>query len=217
MTKKNNVYQMTEAFKKFDDTPNRKIPAIVSRHPEFSEYMLSTADHEVWEYVHSVSRFYIERYSQLLEIDRMPSAKFWHKNRVTQLLFYRLMERTASMMAVKKIAIGLPQNELVQFLSKSCRVGERNILRTIDEAVESGFVEKTTWWRDERVTVCFLSPISIAEYLEVGVMQHFQSAIAAGIPEANQRFDQVLDQTDDRQFHFDFVQHANVTLHDKNT
>lgn len=84
MTKESNVYRMTEVFQKFNDAPSKKIPAIVARHPQFAEYLLSTANHEVWEYIHSVSRFYINRYSQLLEIDRLPSAKFWHKNRVTQ-------------------------------------------------------------------------------------------------------------------------------------
>mgnify|MGYP003147838128 CR=1 FL=1 len=205
-----NVYKMTDALEKFDQTPPRKDPAIVERYPNFSEYMMETADHEVWEYVHSVSRFYIERYSQLLEIDRLPSARYWHKNRVTQLLFYRLMERTASMMSVNNIAIGLPQKELVSFLSTSCRVSERHALREIDGAVKHGFVEKTHWWRDERVTVLFLSPISIAEYLEVGVMRHFQAAIAAGIPEANQRFDAVIEATPDRQLHFDFSARINT-------
>ena len=204
----NNVYQMTEAFEKFDDAPNRKIPAIVARHPKFAEYLLSTTDHEVWEYIHSVSKFYINRYSQLLEVDRMPTAKFWHKNRVTQLLFYRLMERTSSMIAVENIAVGLPQLELIEFLSTSCRVSERKVSRTIDEAVELGFIEKTTWWRDERITVCYLSPQSIAEYLEVGVMRHFQAAWSAGVSPANERFNAVLEKTDDRQLDFDFHQYV---------
>jgi hypothetical protein len=208
MTQENNVYQMTEVYEKFDDAPNKKIPAIVERHPEFAEYLLSTADHEVWEYVHSVSKFYINRYSQLLETGRMPSAKFWHKNRVTQLLFYRLIERTASMVAEKNVKIGLPQLELIEFLSTSCRVSERTVGRTIDEAVELGFIEKTTWWRDERITVCFLSPQSIAEYLEVGVMRHFRAAWSAGLSEANQRFDEVLEKTDERQLDFDFSQYV---------
>ena len=205
---RDNVYQMTEACEKFNDTPNKKIPAIAERHPEFAEYLLSTSDHEVWEYVHSVSKFYINRYSQLLEIDRMPSAKFWHKDRVTQLLFYRLMERTSSMIAVQNVAVGLPQLELVEFLSTSCRVSERKVVRTIDEAVELGFIEKTTWWRDERITVCFLSPRSILEYLEVGVMRHFRAAWSAGVSEANQRFDEALEKTDERQFDFDFSQYV---------
>ena len=204
----NNVYQMTETLEKFDDTPNKKIPAIAERHPRFVEYLLSTSDHEVWEYVHSVSKFYINRYSQLLETGRLPSAKFWHKNRVTQLLFYRLMERTASMISVQNVAVGLPQLELIEFLSTSCKVSERTILRTIDEAVELGFVEKTVWWRDERIIVCFLTPQSIAEYLEVGVMRHFRAAWSAGLSEANQRFDEVLEKTDDRQLDFNFMQYV---------
>lgn len=208
MTKENNVYQMTEAFKKFDDTPNRKIPAVVKRYPKFAEYLLSTSDHEVWEYIHSVSKFYINRYSQLLEIDRMPSAKFWHKNRVTQLLFYRLIERTALMVAEKNAAIGLPQLELIEFLSTSCRVAERKVSRTIDEAVKMGFIEKTTWWRDERITVCYLSPQSIAEYLEVGVMRHFQAAWSAGVSPANERFNAVIEKTENRQLDVDFMQYV---------
>ncbi len=206
MTKKNNVYKMTEVFKKYSDAPRKKIPAIVERHPKFSDYLLSTAKHEVWEYIHSVSKFYINRYSQLLEVDRAPSAKFWHKNRVTQLLFYRLMERTADMLSVGNVAIGLPQKELVTFLSTSCLVSERNVLRTIDDGVEAGFIEKTMWWRDERVIVCYLSPLAIAEYLEVGVMRHFQAAWRAGVSEANQRFNDVLEKTDDRQLDFEFMQ-----------
>jgi hypothetical protein len=208
MTKKNNVYRMTEVFQKFERTPHKKTTAIEERHPKFAEYLSSTANHEVWEYVHSVSKFYINRYSQLLEVDRTPSAKFWHKNRVTQLLFYRLMERTADMLAVGNVAIGLPQKELVTFLSTSVCVSERNVLRTIDDGVEAGFIEKTTWWRDERVIVCFLSPQSIAEYLEVGVMRHFQAAWRAGVSEANQRFNDALQKTEDRQFKFDFMRYV---------
>ena len=208
MTKSNNVYKLTEVYEKFVETPNKKTPAIVKRHPKFAEYLLSTSDHEVWEYVHSVSKFYINRYSQLLENDRMPSAKFWHKNRVTQLLFYRLMERTSSMIAMENVAVGLPQLELVEFLKTSCRVTERTVSRTIDEAVELGFIEKTTWWRDERITVCYLSPQSIAEYLEVGVIRHFQAAWSAGVSLANERFNAVIEKTDDRQLDFDFHQYV---------
>lgn len=205
---RDNVYQMTEVFEKFVEGPGKKTLAIAQRYPKFVEYLLSTSDHEVWSYIHSVSRFYINRYSQLLEIDRMPSAKFWHKNRVTQLLFYRLMERTASMISVQNVAVGLPQLELVEFLRTSCRVSERKVVRTIDEAVELGFIEKTNWWRDERVTVCFLSPQSIAEYLEVGVMRHFQAAWSAGVPMANERFNAAIEKTDDRQLDFDFSQYV---------
>jgi len=208
MSVPDNVYEMTEAFQKFKNTPRKKIPAIAARHPDFAEYLLSTANHEVWEYVNAVSRFYIYRYSQLVELHRTPSAQFWHKNSVTRLLFYRLMERTADMVAVGSVAIGLPQKELVTFLSTNCRVSERNVLRTIDDAVDGGFLEKTHWERDKRVIVCFLSPRAIAEYLQVGVMRHFQAAWRAGVSEANQRFDAVLEKTDDRQLDFDFMQYV---------
>ena len=203
-----NVYNLTDVFEKFNETPGKKISAMADRHPGFAEYLLSTADHEVWEFAHAASRFYIERYSQLQEIDRTPSAKFWHKSNVTRLLFYRLMERTASMIAVKNVRVGLPQNELVSFLTKSCRVSDRNVLRTISEAVDAGFIEKTTWWRDERITVCYLSPISIAEYLDIGIQRHFKAAFAAGLPEANQRFDAALEKTEDRQLDFGFMRYV---------
>jgi len=208
MSTPDNVYRMNKLFEIFNGAPPRKIPAIADRHPKFADYLLSTADHEVWEFAHAASRFYIERYSQLQEIDRTPSAKFWHKSNVTRLLFYRLMERTASMIAVKNVRVGLPQNELVSFLTKSCRVSDRNVLRTISEAVDAGFIEKTTWWRDERITVCYLSPISIAEYLDIGIQRHFKAAFAAGLPEANQRFDAALEKTEDRQLDFGFMRYV---------
>ena len=87
-------------------------------------------------------------------------------------------------------------------------MSDRNVLRTISEAVEAGFIEKTTWWRDERVTVCYLSPLSIAEYLDIGIQRHFKAAFAAGLPEANQRFNAALEKTDDRQFDFGFMRYV---------
>ena len=137
MSKPKNYYRMTQLFEKFEDAPSREITDIEVQNPEFCKNLLLTADHEIWRDVHSVSKFYINRYSQLLEIDQLPSAKFWHKDRVTRLLFYRLMERTALMIAAKNMQIGLPQKELVAFLSESCRVSERSVLRTIDQAVEA--------------------------------------------------------------------------------
>ena len=210
MSDRDNVYHMTEVFEKFNNAPPKTITAMAEKHPGFSEYLLSTSGHEVWELAHSISRFYIERLAQLEDVNRAPSAKFWHNTRVQQLMFYRLLERASSVISVGGIAVGLPQKELVTMISKTCQVSERNVLRVIDDAVDRGFMEKTTWWRDSRVTVCYLSPRSLAEYLDYGITRHFKAAYQAGLPESNQRFDAVLDQMPDRQLNFNFMDHVDT-------
>ena len=51
--------------------------------------------------------------------------------------------------------------------------------------------------------VCYLSPLSIAEYLDVGVLRHFEAVCEANVAEANQRMVNVLEKTDGRQLNFD--------------
>ena len=204
MTKKNNVYEMTKIATDFYKTENKATPHFESKYPHFANYCMENHNHEIWEYMHAVSKFYIQRYAQLADSNRVGSAKFWHRNNASRLMFYRLLDQACLMIKRGSNAIGLPQKELNKFLVETCDVADRTIHDLIKEAVDAGYADKTKWWRDDRVSVVYLSPLSLAEYADVGIYKHYISADASGIALANLRFEQALEKSDG-QFSFDFM------------
>ena len=210
MDQPDNVYELTEIHKKFNAAKPREGENldIVRKYPEFSEYLQSTCDHEIWGYIHSVAQFYIQRYVQYAEENRKGSAKFWHQNNASKLMFYRLLERTALVMGKGNIAFGMPQNELSAFIKASCGASQRTVAELCTTASNAGYLEMTPWWKDKRVTIVYLSPLSIAEYVEFGIMRHYWSAHAAGVSAANIRLESALAETADDQFEFKFMKLA---------
>lgn len=208
--KEENVFEITELQKKFNAVKPQEGQHlhIVKNYPKFSKYLQSTCEHEIWGYIHSVAQFYIQRYAQYAEENRKGSAKFWHQSNTSKLMFFRLLERTALVIGKGKIEYGMPQNELVAFIKASCGASSRTVTELCTTAIEAGYLETTPWWKDKRVTIVYLSPLSIAEYVEYGIMRHYWSAHGAGMSAANQRLEAALAETRDDQFEFKFMKLA---------
>ena len=116
MTRSNNVYEMTKIAADFYKERNKSITTFQKKYPDFANYCMETHNHEIWEYMHSVAKFYIQRYAQLADSNRVGSAKFWHRNNASRLMFYRLLDQACLMIKRGSAAIGLPQKELHKFL-----------------------------------------------------------------------------------------------------
>lgn len=203
-----NIVPLTEVGEKFFASVPKQTTAFEATHPEFADYCLANKDHEIFEYMNMCAKFWIERYAILSDPNRRESGRFWHATIPGDLMFYRLLLHFTQVVKSGSTAVGVPQKELVTLLANTCHVSDRTIHQLIDDAIDAGFAAKTTWWRDNRVTVIYLTPRSVADYADVGCIRHFRAVIGAGGPEAHQRLEKVL-QENDGQLELDFTSHVN--------
>lgn len=205
--KSENIVPLTEVGEKFFASVPKQTTAFEAMHPEFSAFCLANKDHEIFEYMNMAAKFWIESYTNLANPDRPKSARFWQATIPGRLMFYRLLLHFTQVVKSGSTAVGVPQKELVTLLANTCHVSDRTIHQLIDDAIDAGFAAKTTWWRDNRITVIYLTPRSVADYADVGCIRHFRAVIGSGGPEAHQRFEKVLEENGG-QLELDFTSHA---------
>lgn len=180
-----------------------------TEYQEFTDVCLENRDKIEWDLCIGISTFYLERMKTMGHGLRK-SGKFFQETWAHQVLFYRLLLAAAqAVQTSNSMRMGVAKEELVEAMSHANNASERTCEQIFADGTAGGWIGKLKWWKDNRVTVYYLTPESVAEYLDRGLKTHMRSARAGNLLKLNQIFHELYTAGLLEPFEEDLVKAAN--------
>lgn len=149
--------------------------------PKFADKCHETNEGAEWLVCEALSDYYLERF-RVVGSNQLRSGKFFQQSWTHQAMFYRLMKKFAAATRSKDDAVGVSKTELLAYMKRAQNLSASSIETIISTALKEGFIETVRWHKDKRITLYYLSPESVVDFMAQGMENAYDASMASGLP-----------------------------------
>lgn len=184
--KKQNIVNFTNIQNKFDQVPDDNQGNVTFFEEEYGEFLegcIETAHFKEWDMALGVCEFQLEKQSAAGYATG--SARYWQESKTHQVLFYLLLRSFTAGIQAHSNRVGVPQKEALAWMAHVSKDTQKTCKAIIKRGLDAGYIAEHRWWLDARANVICLTPLSISEYMDIGIQTHIRAAAKANLPELN--------------------------------
>jgi len=167
-TRKENVFSAYQS----SETKNKG--AFYEADPEFADFCTEHADDNVWDFSASYAAQYIQKLKLLHDTQQngKESRQFFSRSISHQILFWTLLLKASQSIESGSPRIGCTLEEVLYAMRQGDKKSAKTCQQIVSDGVDEGLIALTSWRKDKRTKVVYLTPNGLRQWLRHGAALH---------------------------------------------
>ncbi len=167
-TQKENIFSLYQS----SQTKNKG--AFHEADPQFSDLCTEHADDNVWDFSASYAAQYLRKLKLLLDTQKngKESRQFFSRSISHQILFWTLLLKASEALKNGSPRIGCTLEEVLYAMRHGDKKSAKTCQQIVSDGVAEDLIALTTWRKDKRTKVVYLTPNGLRQWLRHGAALH---------------------------------------------